>query len=136
MGMAASLEARVPFLSNRVADLALHLPVSRKVRGRVAKWALKRAARKRLPRRIVDAPKKGFPIPGSHHEGTAALLRGGVVADLFRWDATAQADLIRRIAWDPLARPQFVGLELWGRLFLRGEKAASLSESLVALPAR
>jgi asparagine synthase (glutamine-hydrolysing) len=136
MGMAASLEARVPFLSNRVADVALHLPVSAKIRGRVAKWTLKRVAARRLPPRVVFARKKGFPIPGSHHEGTAAFLRGGVVASLLRWDATAEADLVPRIARDPIARPQFVGLELWGRLFLRGERAEALAEALLALPAR
>ena len=136
MGMAASLEARVPFLSNRVADVGLHLPVSAKVRGRVGKWTLKRVAAKRLPPRIVYAKKKGFPIPGSHHEGTAALLKDGVVASLLRWDAAAQADLIPRIARDPLARPQFVGLELWGRLFLQGATASSLADALLALPTR
>ena len=136
MGMAASLEARVPFLCNRVADVGLHLPVSAKIHGRVAKWTLKRVAARRLPPRVVWARKKGFPIPGSHHEGTAALLHDGLVASLLRWDRAAQTDLVPRIARDPIARPQFVGLELWGRLFLRGERATALADALLALPAR
>ena len=134
VGMAASIEARVPFLSNRVADLALHLPVRAKVRGDVGKWALKRVAARRLPRVRVYARKVGFDMPEGHHRGATALLRGGAVPDLFRWSRAAFDDLVPRIEADPIARHQTVGFELWARLFVRGESAASLSERLLAIP--
>ena len=62
VSMAASIEARVPFVSNRLADVGLHLPLKYKLRGRVGKWLLKRVAAERLPREIVYARKKGFPV--------------------------------------------------------------------------
>lgn len=135
VGMAASLESRVPFLSNRVADLALHLPVREKIRGRDGKHVLKRVAAKRLPPSRVFARKQGFPIPASHHRGTSALLAGGVVPDVFGWTRRAQEDLLPRIEANGAARMQFVGLEIWGRLLLRGERPDAVAERLLALPA-
>ena len=132
LGMAASIEARVPFLSNRVADVGFHLPISAKIRGREGKWALKRVAAKRLPRRLVTAKKKGFPIPGGHHVGTTEILRGGVVHELLRWTSEAAADLIPRIEADAVARTYFVGLEIWARIFVRGERPDAVAERLLA----
>ncbi len=63
MSMAASLEARVPYLDNGVVALAERLPDSLKVRGRITKYALKAVARKVLPSNIVDRPKHGFELP-------------------------------------------------------------------------
>jgi asparagine synthase (glutamine-hydrolysing) len=61
MGMAASIETRVPFLENRLIDLGMHAPFSVKRRDGHGKWIVKRAAQKRLPREIVFAEKLGFP---------------------------------------------------------------------------
>jgi asparagine synthase (glutamine-hydrolysing) len=132
VGMAASIEARVPFLSNRVADVGLHLPVRARLRGRVGKWALKRVAARRLPPSLVYARKKGFPIPDAHHRGTTALLRGGAVPELLRWPAAAEADLVPRLESQPLARHQWVGLEIWARIFVRGERPEDVAERLLA----
>ncbi len=127
VGMAASLEARVPFLSSRVAEVGLHLPVCAKVRRGVGKWCLKRVAARRLPPALVYAPKKGFDVPEAQHRGTSALLRGGAVPELFRWTRAAEDDLVPRIERDPTLRHQMVSLELWARIFLHGERAADLA---------
>jgi len=63
MSMAASLEARVPYLDNNVIALAERMPDSLKIRHRVTKYALKAVARKLLPSSIVDRPKHGFELP-------------------------------------------------------------------------
>ena len=131
--MAASIEARVPFLSNRVADVGLHLPPSAKIRGNVGKWALKRVAAKRLPPRFVYAKKRGFDVPGNHHRGATALLRSGAASELLRWTRAAEADLLPRIEADPNLRQQIVSLEIWARLFFRGERASDIGERLVSL---
>jgi asparagine synthase (glutamine-hydrolysing) len=133
VGMAASIEPRVPFLSNRVADVGLHLPVRARLRGRVGKWTLKRVAARFLPRDLVFARKKGFPIPDGHHAGATALLRGGAVAELFRWPRGAEDDFVPRIEASPLARHQWVGLELWARIFARGERASDVADRLLAV---
>ena len=67
MSMAASLELRVPFLDYRLVEWANRQPVGAKIGsagGRyVTKHVLRRFARKRLPREILDRPKRGFPVP-------------------------------------------------------------------------
>ena len=68
--MAHSLEARVPFLDPRVADLALRLPTGQKVRGFDKKRLLRKAIEPLVPREITHGRKQGFSIPA------AAWLRG------------------------------------------------------------
>ena len=70
MSMAHSLEARVPYLDPVVADLALALPTALKVRGLSKKRLLRSALQPLVPRRILNARKRGFSIPA------AAWLRG------------------------------------------------------------
>ncbi|MFP5504257.1 MAG: asparagine synthase (glutamine-hydrolyzing) [Candidatus Sericytochromatia bacterium] len=61
--MAASLEARVPFLDHDVVDWALALPASEKLQGGVSKAVVKRAAAGRLPDEVVHRPKQAFHTP-------------------------------------------------------------------------
>jgi asparagine synthase (glutamine-hydrolysing) len=68
--MAHSLEARVPFCDPEVAELALALPRSMKVRRLAKKRLLREAVAGLLPRDILRARKQGFSIPA------AAWLRG------------------------------------------------------------
>ena len=68
--MAHSLEARVPFCDQVVAELALALPRQLKVRGFPKKRLLRQAVAPLLPRRILHGRKRGFSIPA------AAWLRG------------------------------------------------------------
>jgi asparagine synthase (glutamine-hydrolysing) len=67
MSMAASLEVRVPFLDYRMVSWANRQPTGAKIgrlRGRtVTKRVLRRFTEKRLPRVIIDRPKRGFPVP-------------------------------------------------------------------------
>jgi asparagine synthase (glutamine-hydrolysing) len=61
--MAASLEARVPYLDKEVVELAFRMPASLKVRRGTGKWVLKQAAARHLPHDIVNRPKEGFSAP-------------------------------------------------------------------------
>lgn len=61
--MAASVEVRVPFVDKVVAEAAFRIPGSDKIRGRVAKAALKDAASNWLPDEIVHRPKASFGAP-------------------------------------------------------------------------
>ncbi len=133
LGMAASLECRVPLLSWRVASVGLHLPRRAKWRRGTGKWTLKRVAAKRLPKEAVFAEKRGFPVPDDHHRGSSALLRGGAVPDLLRWPKSAEETLIPRIEADPVLRHQMVSLELWARIFLRGERPADVTSRLLSV---
>ena len=68
--MAHSLELRVPFLDEQVADFAMGLATPLKVRGLAKKRLLRRALAPLLPKEILRGPKQGFAIP------LAAWLRG------------------------------------------------------------
>lgn len=60
--MAASLEARVPFLDEEMIKLAVSMPLSYKL-PQGGKYILKQLGRKILPKQIVDRPKGYFPVP-------------------------------------------------------------------------
>ncbi|MFV3330108.1 N-acetylglutaminylglutamine amidotransferase [Pseudomonas sp. NY15437] len=66
MTMAWGLEARVPFLDYRVAELSARIP-SRFKLGDGGKQVLKAAARKVIPSEVIDRPKGYFPVPGLKH---------------------------------------------------------------------
>lgn len=78
MSMAASIEARVPFLDNEIIDFAASLPLRFKQTLRHRKRVLKEVALRYLPPQIVHRRKSGFGVPlRSWFAGTgpmAALL--------------------------------------------------------------
>lgn len=63
MTMAASVECRVPLLSNDLVDLALRMPGHLKVRGPRLKYLLKKAMSGVVPASILERPKRGFGAP-------------------------------------------------------------------------
>jgi asparagine synthase (glutamine-hydrolysing) len=135
IGMAASLEMRVPFLENALFDFAFHLPRRAKLHRGQGKWVVKKAAAEVLPANIVYARKKGFPAPGKFSKGTEDLLLGGSLAELMHWPANTTQDIVRLVREDGSLRFHLVGLELWARLFFGGESTDMLGEKLVALGA-
>ena len=85
--MAHGLEARGPFLDHRVVELALAMPIARKLRlrGGRSKVVLKRAFADLLPEEIRDRPKMGFGVP------------------LDRWFRGELKDELRAVLLDPVA---------------------------------
>ena len=63
MTMAASLEARMPFMDHELAAFVSSLPDHLRVRGRTTKWLLREAMKRVLPTEILDRPKVGFRVP-------------------------------------------------------------------------
>lgn len=61
--MAASIEARVPFLDNELVDYVMSLPSEIKLKGGEKKGLLKKALRGVVPDQILDGPKMGFSVP-------------------------------------------------------------------------
>jgi asparagine synthase (glutamine-hydrolysing) len=135
IGMAASMEMRVPFLENDMFDLAFHLPRRATLHRHIKKWLVKQAAAEILPEDIVYATKRGFPMPKAFTLGTQHILAGGMLAELFEWPAKTTEEIISLIGKDDANRFHIVGLELWARIFFGGEKPAALGERLIALAA-
>src|SRR5207237_7873841 len=65
MGMAASVESRVPFLDHKLVEFAARLPDSWKLSGWTTKRILREAMKGILPEAILNRPKMGFPVPFS-----------------------------------------------------------------------
>lgn len=125
MTMAASLEARMPFMDPELAAFVSQLPDAWRVRGLATKRILRRAAERLLPRSILERPKVGFRVPvnewfrTSMRDYLADLLTGpgSHTRDLYR--AEALATVLRehvegrrnheKLLWTLLS------LELWHR---------------------
>jgi asparagine synthase (glutamine-hydrolysing) len=64
MTMAKSIEARVPLLDHRIAELAFNMPSKYKLKGYfTTKYVFKRALRKHLPKNILERKKQTFHVP-------------------------------------------------------------------------
>ena len=135
MSMAASIESRVPFLDHPLVEFVAALPDRVKLRGMTTKWLLREAMRDRLPPEILSRKKMGFPVP------IGAWLRGEwrFLLDEFVLSERVQ----RRGIFDPATLRRLVDghvagenhaerlwalltFELWSRIFLDGEDAASI----------
>lgn len=63
MTMAASIEARMPFMDHELAAYVSSLPDRYRVHGRITKWLLREGMKHLLPAAILDRPKVGFRVP-------------------------------------------------------------------------
>lgn len=63
MTMAASLEARMPFMDHKLAEFISKLSDKYRVRGGQTKWILREAMKQLLPIKILKRPKVGFRVP-------------------------------------------------------------------------
>lgn len=63
VSMANSLELRVPFLDKEVFNVAATIPTRLRVNKHNTKYALRKAALKRLPEETAEKEKLGFPVP-------------------------------------------------------------------------
>ncbi|MGE5546321.1 MAG: asparagine synthase (glutamine-hydrolyzing) [Solirubrobacterales bacterium] len=76
MTMAASIEARMPFMDHELAHAVSRLPDRYRVRGMTGKWLLRQAMQGVLPGEILRRPKIGFRVPVN--EWFSGRLRGWV----------------------------------------------------------
>jgi asparagine synthase (glutamine-hydrolysing) len=116
--MAHSLEVRVPYLDQIVAELALALPTRLKVRGFAKKRLLRKAVAPLLPRPILYGRKRGFSIPA------AAWLRGELEPfardvlspERVRRQGYLRPEAVTRVLDDHVAGREDLSRQLWGLL--------------------
>jgi asparagine synthase (glutamine-hydrolysing) len=127
MTMAASIEARVPFLDHELAAFVSSLPDRFRIRGRQTKWILRSAARRLLPERILSRPKVGFRVPVNdwfrgpmrgflldHLQGAASMTRAYYepkVLDGMLADHLSGRQNREKVLWTLL------NLEIWHRRY-------------------
>lgn len=63
ISMRSSTELREPFLDHRLFELALKQPAERKLQGGEVKWMERQIAKRLLPHRVVEAPKRPLQTP-------------------------------------------------------------------------
>ena len=80
--MANSMESRPAFLDHNVAEFAVRIPPSLRIRDGVEKWVLREAMKGVLPEVLYKRPKFAFMAPPSHTDDA----KRSAVADLVgRW---------------------------------------------------
>ena len=127
MTMANSLELRVPLLDHKLLEFAAALPPHFKVHGFNTKYIFKKALKNRIPKRILDRRKVGFPVP--YESWLRKELRGWVHEVLFDRATTSRGYFSAAAVRKLLARDEAIGgyskeifslvtLELWQRTFI------------------
>jgi asparagine synthase (glutamine-hydrolysing) len=99
MSMANSLEIRCPLLDHRIIELAFRIPTRSKMPNGQPKSLLRGLADKRLPRKVVEMPKRGFTAPtGAWLSGPyAGHFRDDVLGPLARSRAIVDTDRVGRL---------------------------------------
>ena len=150
MSMAASIEARVPFLDPRVVEYAASLPRHYKVDGTRTKIVLKKLAERYAPHDLIYRRKMGFSVPLSQWfvGPWRRLIETFLLSDrsLARqyWQPDAVRDMVRGHLDGRVDREQgiwvLLALELWHRLFVDedgSEKAVdTLQEQILSTLSR
>lgn len=144
MSMAASVEARVPFLDPAMVAFAAHVPPELKVNGLETKILLKRLAERYVPRDLIYRRKVGFTMPLTEWfvGPLKGFLRRVLLSERCLSRGYFQPDRLRKLVDGHLNgkvdREQglwvLLALELWHRLYVDedGTEAAvvKLQESL------
>ena len=111
--MAHSLEARVPFLSHKLVDWALTMPRHMKMRGKVGKYALRKAVEPWLFPGALDERKLGFQLP------FAEWFSGGFASfaqEAWLFSGVSRSGYLRRDAVEKLFAEHAAGLANHGRV--------------------
>jgi asparagine synthase (glutamine-hydrolysing) len=131
MTMAASIEARMPFMDHELAAYVSSLPDNYRVRGRQTKWILREAMKRLLPKAILERPKVGFRVPVN--EWFRGPMRDYLYDHLAGKDSLTgsyyRCDVLERLLSEHVNGRQnhekllwtLLNLEIWHRQYL-GEK--------------
>ncbi len=118
--MANSLEARSPFLDHEVMEFAARLPVALKLRGRNAKYLIKKAFADLLPPENVNRRKMGFGVPiGAWFRGSLKdLLCDALLASDSRTREFLQAEAVEQLVTQHVNGHADHAFKLWNLLML------------------
>ncbi len=113
--MAASLEARVPFLDHEVVEFAATVPAKLKIAGG-GKYLLKEASRRVIPAEVIDRPKGYFPVPALKYlQGDfLELARSALISPAARQRGLFNETYVNRLLQEPEAHiTPLRGSKLW-----------------------
>ncbi len=131
LSMAASIEARVPFLDHVVIDFMRQVPPEFKLHGYTQKYILKRAMEDVLPQKVISRRKAGFGLPvrswlqNELREMVGDLLSEKRVRERGLFQPGAVAKMVRdngRSRDYTLQLWSLLTLELWQQTFVDGTR--------------
>ena len=117
--MAASLEARAPFLDHELVEQAAAIPFNLKLKGAHSKFILKEMARGILPDAIIDRKKHGFGIPlGAWLRRDMTPARDILLSRRARERGLWQPDVVERLINEHQSGKRDYNRQLWALLTL------------------
>jgi asparagine synthase (glutamine-hydrolysing) len=124
MTMAASVEARVPYLDHKFIELAFAIPTALKEGNGELKRVLKRAVSGVLPAEVIHRRKQGFGLP--MHEWLSTRLGAQISERVERFarttgilDPARSGDFVRTANWSKVW--MLYNLALWHDRFIMGD---------------
>ena len=138
MGMMHSLEARFPFLDEKVLEFAINLPVKYKIgRSRrmhnikhpflIDKMIVRKLGENKLPQRLVRKKKNGFPTFGLRHmEIKSEFLEGGVLAEILGLTRKKVDFMVNNSS--PYHNGLLASFEVWAKLFVEGQTTENVGK--------
>lgn len=120
MSMAHALEVRSPLLDHRIIEFAANLPAHLKINGQRGKIVPRELSAQRLPKQILDLPKRGFSIPAAEwlrgelkdQAESAVFASRGIAAD------TLNRKVLARLWNEHQTRKRDHNVFLWGLMML------------------
>jgi asparagine synthase (glutamine-hydrolysing) len=118
--MAASVEARVPFLDHRLVEYAMGVARGLKVEGTSGKHVLKRALEEVLPHDVLYRRKRGFgaPVTSWFRGETGSELEGLLMNSTMRRRDFFDYDFVARLVEEHRRGARDWGFHLWALLNL------------------
>jgi len=115
MSMAHSLEIRCPLLDHRIIELAFRIPTATKMPNGRSKSLLRALGERRLPKKVVNLPKRGFtaPVGAWLANGYAEQFRGDVLGADARSRDLIDRDRIARLFKEHRAGAADHSFALW-----------------------
>ncbi len=136
--MAFSLESRSPFLDRKLVEFCATLPSSLKVRRNRTRVLQRKLARKYLPPEVVQRRKQGFGLPLGYwfNAGLGEVAKEFFSASALAEDGYFTRDGLLSVLDDHRQKGInhshrlwiLLNIEVWYRLFIRGEEIDSLTE--------
>ncbi len=142
MTMATSLECRVPFLDHQMVELAVQIPQHLVMKNGRLKHLLKESMSDLLSAEILDRKKRGFgaPLGAWLKKELAPLLQLFINRESVEQRGLMHWPVIEQTLTQHLSQQEdhtdhllaLLNLEIWCRLYLDGQSAEQLTESIRA----
>lgn len=141
MGMMHSIEARFPFLDEKLVKFAVNLPIRMKIATKfkfhnykhpflIDKYVVRKSAEKLLSKKLSYRVKLGFPTFGNLNlQIKKGFFENGFVQDFFQLDREKMQIFENNM--DSYFQAKMACVEIWGRLFVHRENKENIQDKVI-----